>query len=110
MRDHESDPVLPYGAEGVEGTGGEEVERAELAEGAPAGAIGREDEVLVVVGEVLGAGGRRAVAKVGVVRAEEAAGDLGRRCDDDLDAAEAEAEEGAMLARESGHGVMRHGP
>lgn len=88
--------ALPYPPEVVERLGAEEVDGAELAEHTPAGAVWREHEVLVVVGDVLGAGVGRPVTEDGVVRAEQLGSDGRGGGDDDVHGAEAEAEERAV--------------
>lgn len=83
------------------------MERAQLPQGAPARTVGREDEVLVVVRDVLGARVGRAVAEVGIVPAQELRSHGRRRGHHHLGAAEPEPEQRAVLPRQGAHGVVR---
>lgn len=85
------------------------MEGADLSEGAPPIPVRGEDEVLVVVGHVLGAGVGRAGGEVGVVGFEEERSDGGGGGDNDVDGAEAKVEEWAVGAGEGGESMVGFG-
>lgn len=61
----------------IQGLAGKQVDGADLPEHAPTRTVGRENEVLVVISKVLGAGVGRPAGEVGVMSFQE----LGRhRC------------------------------
>lgn len=91
----------------IQGFTGEEMDGANLTEHSPAGTVGSEDQILIVVSNILGTRIGRAVREISIMNFQELSGDGGGGGDYNVDEAHSEMHERAVGFSKRGHGVVR---